>query len=55
MSTWFMLVLAALVLAVVGLTTAATWLLGLAAVVLVLGVLLSLGARRGDHAGRGGR
>ena len=45
MATWLILVLAALVLAVLGATTAATWLLVLGVVVLVIGVVWAIMGR----------
>jgi cadmium resistance protein CadD (predicted permease) len=57
MATWLILVLAALVLAVIGATTAATWLLALGVAVLVIGVVWALVGRssRGDSTTTGAR
>jgi hypothetical protein len=57
MSTWLMLVLAALVLAVIGATTAATWLLVTGIVLLGVGLFWATTRRphEGDAAVRGAR
>jgi hypothetical protein len=58
MATWLILVVAALVLAVIGMTAEATWLFALAAIVLVLGIVVAVAgrsARASTSADRGGR
>ena len=45
MSTWLILLIAALVAAVIGFTTAAKWLFIVAVVLLVVGLVLSLSNR----------
>lgn len=58
MATWLILVVAALVLAVIGVTAEATWLFVLAAIVLVVGIVVAIAgrtARPSASADRGGR
>jgi hypothetical protein len=60
MATWLILVVAALVLAVIGATTAAAWLLVIGALLLVVGLFWAATGRNGragspDTAARGTR